>query len=493
MTRSYEEVSTAIEGLGLVCTPEYAAPLMDDSLERLYFGGWRSSKTTHECLEAFLAILDWLAETLQGRNSRRLIWLVGPDYTQTREEYRYLQEWLEKSSFVVEASTANEGPRPMKVTHPWAPGFYVLIETKSSQHPETLASVAPDLILACESGQLSEEVRDMLRGRSGEKAAPIVWGGTVEDDEGHQQWAWYQETARQWLDNPTPWSRAWCLPSWENPLFKDCRSVIVRQPSMARFCPDENHGEAHGYRLHPSIKYWEDRFDGFTFARRIAAIPTGVQYAVYPQTNEKALLQPISQTARLSFMASAGGIDYGTVHPSALVVVQLTDDPRDRQVSFVGPKGVAWVRECTYLLDGGDSTALLRARKDLAQRYRCYRWKVDPNERYMAKSMEGEATSYSQSAREARIGLVTARLNLGKLLFDMDGPGVPELYEEMKRVHRRKTREGELKLVRLGDDRTAALEDAIEELDGLYKTGMPKAVKVRGARGKKRSSEFVPV
>lgn len=481
MPRTYEEVSTTVEGLGLVCTPEYAAPLIDDSIEKLFFGGWRSSKTTHECLEAFLAITDWLAEALQGNTARRLIWLVGPDYTQTREEYRYLREWLPKSSFVITASDAIEGPRQMTVTHPWAPGFQVIIETKSSQHPETLASVAPDLILACESGQLSEEVRDMLRGRSGEKAARIVWGGTVEDDEGHAQWAWYQETAQQWLDSPDKWSKAWCLPSWENPLFRDCRSVIERQPSLAQYCPDENH--PHGYRDHPTIRRWESIYDPYTFARRIAAIPTGVQYAVYPQTTRETLLQPIPQSSIRGFFATTGGIDYGWAnHASVLAVVQFTDDPRDRQESFVGPKGIAWVRECRYLdIDPGDSIALEAARKDLGTTWKAYRWNIDPMQTYMARSFDPQLQSVtaSESRREARIGLLTGRFNYQKLKFDLNGPGVARCYEEFKKYHRRKTRMGKLELVRDGEDGVAAVEDAIEAFDGEPHIHLPKTMVMR--------------
>lgn len=488
-SRTYEEVEVICEAVGLRCTPAFAEPLMSGVRERLYFGGWRSSKTTHECLEALLWILDWLR---QSRDTKWLIWLVGPDYKQTREEYRYLREWCQRLGFTVTASDAQEGPREMTISRG---SFVVVVETKSAQDPATLASVAPDLILACESGQLSDEVCDMIRGRAGQKNAPMVWGGTVEDDEGHAQWAWYQETARQWLDQPTSRHQAWCLPSWENPMFYSCLPWVEDDPELGRsYCPDGNHGEAHGHRQHPVIRQWEDNFDGFTFARRIAAIPTGVQYAVYPQTNEKALLQPISQVARLGFFTSAGGVDYGTTtdHPSALVVVQLTNDPRDAQVSFVGPRGIAWVRECITLHDNGDTFTLQKARKELSERWKCYRWNVDPRERFMAKNWEGEATTYSESGREARVGLVTARLNLSKLMFDMSGPGVSDLYEEMKRVHRRKTKDGQLKYVRLGDDRTAALEDAIEALDGEKPLKLPKPTRVKiGARRVQRSTVAV--
>lgn len=486
MAYSYAEVEIICKAVGFRCTPAFAEPLMSDARERALFGGWRSAKTARECLAALLLIMDWYYEHVQGKGKRRLIWIVGPDYKQTAEEYRYLSEWMAKLDFLAQPpSTALEGPRQLLLK------FNVVIETKSADRPETLASVAPDFILSCETGQMPEAVRDMLRGRAGEKNAPIIWGGTVEDDEGHPQWAWYQEMVRDWLDNPTNRHRAWELPTWDNPLWDSCESLVNEDPHLAIYCPDDNHGPAHGGRNHPIIRQWEETYDPFTFARRIAAIPTGVQYAVYPQTTQSQLLLPVPQSAHLGFYATAGGVDFGSVHPSALVVVQLAADPRDKQISFVGPAGIAWVRECAFLNDGGNAFTLQKTRKEMADRWKCYRWNVDPNERYLARSWDPnlQAVSYSESGREARISLVTARLSLGKLKFDMDGPGVPDLYEEMKRVHRRRTNDGQLKFVRLNDDRTAALEDAIEALDGMPAMNIPKSFKVK-RRDNARQREF---
>ena len=118
----------------------------------------------------------------------------------------------------------------------------------------------------------------------------------------------------------------------------------------------------------------------------------------------------------------------------------------------------------------------------------------------MAKNYDGKAVNSSPGSREYRIGLVTARLNENRLFFDFNGPGIGDnlnhsdrdhihgLYCEMSHVHRKKQRNGEIVLNRDKDDRTAALEDAIEALDGrILRDSVPQEYKMKYKKhGRKR-------
>ncbi len=193
-------------------------------------------------------------------------------------------------------------------------------------------------------------------------------------------------------------------------------------------------------------------------------------------------------------LRGVGGLDFGTVHPSVLVVGHVIEDLRDRSASFVGPKGIIWVREVRWLeSDPGNAFKLQKARKELSDRWHIWNWNVDPNERYLANSFQGHATSYSESAREARVGLLTARLDLNKIYFDRSGPGVEKLYDQLQRIHRRKTTSGELKYVRMDDDGVAALEDMVEAEDGSKQRALPGASTMKQPKYRRRVSEFSSV
>lgn len=73
-----------------------------------------------------------------------------------------------------------------------------VIETRSAEHTERLASVAPDFILVTEAGQCSPSIRESLLGRALEKDATIVYSGTIEDQDNHSRYSWYETLAVQW-------------------------------------------------------------------------------------------------------------------------------------------------------------------------------------------------------------------------------------------------------------------------------------------------------
>lgn len=486
------------EELGLKVGAEFMAAVLGDAHEKIIIGGVRAGKSTALAVIILIYIFLRRGRYLQEGKEGTLIWLVAPDYNQGREEMRFLAEWCGRLGWLGAFHQPEGGSWTLQLD------CGITVVTRSAQHPETLASVAPDFIGGCEAGQFSEDVREQLRLRAMEKNADIVYNGTMERDDAHEQWAWFEESAQAWQDEPTADQAAFSLPSWSNLyLYGDCRRQIEATPSLAAWCPNEAH--PHGGREHPIMRREAAQLTPYVFARKIAAIPTGVQYQVYHQTTDRQdLLRPmLAEEYALPVISSAGGVDYGTTegHPSAIAVVQVVPDARDQDASFAGPRGIAWVREVWYSPqdgaytatgkhDPGDYDALGRARKMLSERYKVWRWMTDPNERYMARSWQGEATSSAEGPRQARINLVKTRLNLNKLFFDLNGPGVKGLYEEMQRVHERKRRDGQLVIVRDQDDRTAALEDAIEMIDGRPSFSLNKN-RLRIKYEPPRAAEFV--
>lgn len=434
----------ALSKLDLNLTPEFEEVLWPKPREKIIYGGWRAGKSTAGAAEAILFILDRLADiAVNGRGHLRpaLIWLVGPDYGQTEQEFNYLNQWATYLQLhTKDPSTPLEGPRHMWLMED------IEIETKSAQYLERLGSVAPDLIIMCEAGQISDEARVWIRGRSMEKRARIIYTGTLEDETAHRQWAWYIELGAEWMNDRTDEHAAYSLPTWANrKLFPD------------------GYDDPEIQKMKDDLYQWTG--SDFAFKRRIAGEPVGTPFQVYWQLDTRDLLQEIPRGTR--FVRHVGGIDYGTVHPSSLAVVGITDTNIAivRDVQWTDPKLVR---------DPGDHTWIKKTHAELSRTYNCWDWHTDPNQRFLARNFEAKAVSGSAGAREARVGLVQARLNSGKLLFDKNGPGVPAAYEEMRKVHRRKTRSGEIVYDRIDDDRTAAIEDSLEGADGQLFLDLPK-------------------
>ena len=474
-----------LENVGVnMAGPHFCNSLFNWHYEQITTGGVRAGKSTGGAAKI---ILDIAYHQFMAHDDL-LYWIIGPDYLQTHQEFGYIQKWLSKlgsaEEVQVQASTPQDGTRRMeaKILSNNAQGRYtmkVVIETKSAMHTQRLGSVAPDGILVVEAGQCPEEIRATCIERASEKGAWIAYTGTMEIKEGRTYYPWFTELATKWQDEMSPLTAAYSLPSWENrELYGNCLSQITNSPALAYYCPDANHGPAHSGYLHPVIQHAKANLADRDFRMRFGGEPQGVPYLVYPQLqDESKYLKPLP--AGLAWYTATGGMDYGTVHPSTLVVVSFA---RDLGGAPGEPSGVGWVREA-WANDGNDpgDTHLLQAKKlELSRKYECWRWGVDPQQTYAAKN-DAWATTVSGSAgsREYRIGLTATRLNWSRLFFDVNGAGVRQLFDEMKLVHRFKTRDGELKIHRDKDDRTAAVENAIETMDGLVRPKPPTPGKMK--------------
>ena len=193
--------------LGLKVWPSFIAACCCTAKVILILGGWRGGKSARVAFIIFIRIyLKWLRVPLpldaQGLPvGSHLVWLVGPDYEDARPEYFYLVQWSKQLGLQVEASLALQGPLRMTIAWAGKPGI-VEVVTKSAKDPTSLGSVPPVEIAMCEAGLITEEGDLWIDGRTAEKNAGVVKGGTFENDEGKMQMAWFEEQAKEAGDPP---------------------------------------------------------------------------------------------------------------------------------------------------------------------------------------------------------------------------------------------------------------------------------------------------
>lgn len=413
--------------VGILLSPEFREALDGAAREKVVTGGWRAGKSMEAAAEI------WGDPPFWSPAAPALYWIVGPTYQAAHKEFDYLVQWAQALGLVQSVAAPEDGIRSLRLI------TNTVVETRSGQHPERIASDACQGIVVVEAGQQPESIRYACLGRVLETGGWITYTGTIEDDEGHPRWAWYAKAAEEWAAAPSSEHASYRLPSWAN--------VSVFPAG----------------RTDPKIVAVEAEFDSYTFARRIAAVATGVAHPVYPQ-----LLygrNRLVTRAETSWYDGAGGQDYGTTigHESSLCAVTVDKVTLD-QVANIDMMNVIWVRESWAEL-GGDVHVMNAKRGEMRVKYRATRWGVDPNERATASAWDATAVAAGAGTRGARQGRVRSLLNEGRLLFDLAGPGVPELYAEMKRVHYKVADDGQLVYVRIADNRTAALENAIEVLE----------------------------
>lgn len=462
----------------------FTTALRSRHIETFIIGGVRGGKTT--CGDAKIKEdANWHA--LIGDSKERLYWVVAAQFELCHQEMEYFEEWARKDGMcrIRQWNHPQEGQWTLVYDQLTSNGsmMRVTIETKSAERDEGLSSVAPDGILVAEAGQCPPAVRSRVLERASEKGAFIVYQGTLEDDSLKPQYAWYVEESNAAKDDPSISKGAYSLPSWENmALYGDCLKQRAANDLYTEWCPDDAHGPAHSGLAHPVFRHLVATIPHDEFRRRYGGEAVGLQFSVYKGLDELVLPCPSER-----MIGAYGGIDYGTVHPTALVAVTMQYDPLDSNSPKDQPQGIMWVREVRFndSSDPGDTVWLDRQKQQLKDRWNIRRWGVDPNERFMARKMNVkrgeivEAVRVDAGSREMRIAATKTRLSLGKLKFDESGPGVRQLVEEMKSVHRYKTRSGELVLKRDKDDRTAALEDAVEVADGITYREPPKSTSIK--------------
>lgn len=201
---------------------------------RLLSGGARLGKSLFMAMEA----LPWVFHS-------DLIWLLGPDYSQTRQEFLYMVEALVS----IGATNASMISFPQSKSQPCSleTTWGCQVETMTTQDPEKIASKAPDMILLCEPGQIQDEIWDRASERVTTRRGGIVLAGTFEDN----TYVWFQDAWMRW--------RKW-------PNDEDAKSFSVPMWANTYTFPEGKDD--------PEVKRLEATMPRDQFLRRIAGIPT---------------------------------------------------------------------------------------------------------------------------------------------------------------------------------------------------------------------------
>ena len=478
--------------VGLKTWPSFIAACCCTAKVILILGGWRGGKSARVAFILFCRIyLKWLLTPLpvdaQGAPlGTHLVWLVGPDYEDARPEYFYISQWSKRLGLVVEASAAMQGSLRMTIAWPGKPGI-VEVVTKSAKDPTSLGSVPPVEIAMCEAGLITEEADLWIDGRTAEKNAGVIKGGTFENDEGKAQMAWFEEQAKEALANPTAHMQAFTCPTWENEaLYSNClegANSIINDPTLADWCPDSEHGEGHSGLRHPMIcklkERWKDR--PRDWAKRFGGEPQGIRDPMYEWATVRPTfyLRPMPEELKSAnfgrspiWQLTGGGIDPGLVHPAALTVGSIVAN---------GPcKGQTWVRRCIQDTSGS-ADKMWQAKDFLQKRYGVTTWGGDPVGLQYTRSFENiEAMRGSFYSRMARVKIVNGIAQDEMLFFDSDDPGVVLLFQQIQRVHFRRDANGQLVYDRLKDDDMAAsFENMMAVLHGQANVRLPERARMR--------------
>lgn len=177
----------------------------DPSRIKLMAGGVRAGKSKVLAMEA--------AKHLLVENG--LCWIVGPDYAQTKWEFRYLLEGLRKLGYI-------KKPPSMPEHGAWSleTKYGYRIETKSSVDLETIASSATDLFVITEANQHKSGILEKAYERALEKQSPVLAGGTFENSS-----VWYMKAWERFQGDNEVRAHSFSLPSWTNPyVFKGGRN-----------------------------------------------------------------------------------------------------------------------------------------------------------------------------------------------------------------------------------------------------------------------------
>lgn len=387
----------------------------------LITGGIRSGKTTRAAFKAFKESL------VPGA---KLIWLIGPDYPQAKEEFRMIMEWSVMFNLIdpnIKVSMPQNGQRSLTNI------FGCRIETKSGKNPERIASVACDGIVLCEPGQMAEEVYKASLGRLTERRGWLIAAGTLEDDMTKPRWAWYEDKAVEWLKHGVEETeQAFSLPTWTN---------------VTLFPEGQNDPELIDIR---------SKVSDFTWDRSYGGIPQGLEHPVFYSLHEKGAVDNLIIPGPRAFIGGAIGVDYGRTfeHPSAVSVVM--EDSYGRY----------WVRE-GWLGYKSDVTEIVSVVRAFEQNYNVHRGCVDPNQAVLSELLGYQIAAGGMSGNgkpsEMRISLTNGLLEQNALFFEKGKSGVDEVFKSMKLCARIKTSMGEYRYNRpLGDDLAQATMYAIE-------------------------------
>lgn len=204
--------------------------------------------------KSFSAAMEMMTKLFWGK----IFWIVGPDYSQCKNEFNYLQGWLERLGLL--AGTPN---KPDKGGWRMRTLLGQTITTKSAQDVATIAGEAPDGILFVEAGQAPYEAFLRCYGRTMPKAEAGSWlcvNGTFEKDTG----AWLRNL---WKAAQTP----------SPAVFSRIKSFSIPSYANRTFYPQ-------GIDT-PSVREAKATLDEDHFNERFGGIPSAPRGIVHPEFN----------------------------------------------------------------------------------------------------------------------------------------------------------------------------------------------------------------
>lgn len=194
-------------------------------------GGERGGKSM---LAAFLMMVSMSPEE-EGE-----YWIVGPDYNQSRPEFKYLYDWLNDAGMVAEVSM------PASETSPWSMKtiWGAKVRTRSGADTQKLASFKVSGVIMAEAAQQIYEGYLKLLGRISETGGFLILAGTLE-----KGLPWYAQLFERWQGSNLYKAMSFSLPTWSN------REVYP------------------GGRDDPKIQQLESEFPPDLFMERFGAVP----------------------------------------------------------------------------------------------------------------------------------------------------------------------------------------------------------------------------
>ncbi len=164
----------------------------------LTMGGERAGKSQWTAYEVF-ALAPWCD----------LIYITGAQYENCEPEFRYLEALLRASGMVVDSRRPESGQWSM--TTVWGCEIKTLSYARGGSDVLVTTGRAPDLVVMCEAGMLSDDIFLTAMTRIAERRGAVVMSGTLKRS---RPWyvALYQQLKGANIYNGASIS----LPSWEN-------------------------------------------------------------------------------------------------------------------------------------------------------------------------------------------------------------------------------------------------------------------------------------
>lgn len=268
-----------------------------------------------------------------------------------------------------------------------------------------------------------------------------------------------------------------CNPSHDKHwLLQRCNDGVTRR-IRTTLKDNPEYYDDDGELTEKGAAYLHDQLEGMTGTRRQRLVLgewVGMENAIYETLDRDKHMVPCPPD--MTWAKAGVGVDYGTVHLSAVVVVQKDTSGR------------IWARECW--VGGEEEDPIVDTARSFKRRYNARVGVVDPipamqmladKLNFVRSGQTTKGTRGSEGSRIANIMRIKSLLAADALRFDANGEGIPDLFSEavMYRWLHKDTESIEKYIVdRHNDDRVAALEYAIEALETAEETHLGPPVRV---------------